>query len=514
LDAIAGLALDVKVTELGKQTGVIQMVMTGRSPTRITALVNAIADSYLEQHLARKQEEASRMLIFLDGELPHLKAQLQAAEERLSAYQQKSGTFRPSEEAQIYLQGAIEYGRQISALRLQETQLLERFTRTHPAVQTMEQQIAQVTAQMNAFQARFRNIPTNEANSLGLQRDVTVSQETYVLLLSKVQELQLTRAGTLGNVRILDRSLRPAVPIKPNKGLVTGASVFLGLILGILFVFIRRSVTVGIEEPNDIERLFGLPVMGSIPLNPVQVRWDEIFKKEKGGRRPILASAMPHDPAIEALRSFRTSMQFALAGAPNKLLLFSGPAPGTGKSFILINLATILAEAGQRVLLVDADMRRGHLNDYFGKPRFPGLSEVLAGDVPAAEAINQTDIANLWTMWSGSVPDRPSELLTGPTTRKMFTALEEDFDVVIIDTPPVLAVTDATIISGFAGSTFMVLRSGMHSEREIEETIKRLSQSGGRLVGGIFNAVQSRLAKSGRYSSGNYHYVYHYDVDR
>lgn len=513
LNAIMGFGAGVSVSELGKQTGVIQIMMSGRNPANTAAVTNAVADSYLRQHLERKQEEASRMLDFLNSELPRLKSELERAESRLSAYQRQSGSFRPSEEANVYLQGAIEYERQLAALRLEETSLLQRFTRDHPQVKALEEQIAQVQQQQNLFEQRFKNIPATEANSLSLQRDVKVSEDTYVLILNKVQELQLTRAGTTGNVRILDRALRPADPIKPKKGLIESASVFLGLILGALFVFARKQLMMGIEDPDEIEKRLGLPMMGVIPLNAVQVRWDESYKRERDGRRAILAKSLPKDPSVESLRSFLTSLQFALSDAPNKILSMSGPVPGTGKSFISVNLATLLAESGQRVLLIDADMRRGHLNEYFDKPRFPGLSEVLSGNLDSKQVINKTDVDNLSTVWTGAIPDNPAELLQGAFARTAFEAYERDFDVVIIDTPPVLAVTDATIISRFAGSSFLVFRSGMHSEREISAAIKKVSQSGGRLIGGVFNAIPSRVAKYGKYGAGNYHYVYNYDSE-
>ncbi len=513
LETIEGFGAGVAVAEQGKQTGVIQISMTGASPDRITALTNAVADSYLKQHIQRKQEDASLMLNFLNEELPGRKAELQAAEQRLSAFQQKSGTFKPSEEANVYLQGAIDYERQIDTLKLQEADLLQRYTREHPVVKSIEEQIAQITAARDKFQERFKSMPIDEANALSLQRDAKVSEDIYVLLLNRVQELQIQRAGTTGNVRILDRAMPPATPIKPKKGMIVAASVFLGIILGALFVFGRKQMSSGIEDPDVIERSMGLPVMGAVPLNAVQVRWDESYKRARDGRRAILAKSLPKDPSVESLRSFRTSLQFALADAPNNLLAMSGPVPGTGKSFVSVNIATLLAEAGKRVLLVDADMRRGHLNEYFNQPRFPGLSEALTGTLPVEQVVNQTDIAGLSTIWTGAIPDNPAELLMSPETRNVFETLSNAYDIVIIDTPPVLAVTDATIIGSFAGSSFLVFRHGMHAEREVSGSIKKLTQSGGRVVGAIFNAIPSRVAKYGKYGGGNYHYVYQYDSE-
>lgn len=513
LDAINGFASGLTIAEMGKQTGVVQISRNGADPALTASMTNAVARSYLEQHVEEKQAEASRMLDFLNGELPRLKADLEAAEAKLSAYQKQSGSFQPSTEANLYLQGQIQYEQQIAQLKLQEAGLLQRYTREHPMVIAIENQIAQTTAQKNVFEQRFRDIPNHEVNALGLQRDAKVSEDIYVAVLNKLQELSLTRAGQLGNVRILDQSLTPSDPIKPKKGLIEIASIVLGLIVGMLFVFTRKMLLVGIEDPDAIESKIGLPMLGAVPLNAVQLRWDSVLKRNSGARREILARSLPKDPAVEALRSFRTSLQFSLLDAPNKIVSFSGPVPGTGKSFVSVNIATLLAEAGMKVLLIDADMRRGHLNDYFNAQRGPGLSELLAGKVDSASVINSTDITGLSTIWTGAIPDNPAELLTGPRAAAILTGLESSFDIVLIDTPPVLAVTDASIISAIAGSSLLVFRSGMHSEREVTYAIKKLTSAGARVVGGVFNAIPSRVAKAGKYGGGNYHYVYQYDSE-
>jgi tyrosine-protein kinase Etk/Wzc len=413
------------------------------------------------------------------------------------------------------LQGSIQYESQLSALQLQETSLLQRFTPQNPQIIALEQQRAQLMARKADFENRFKALPVNEANAVSLQRDVTVKQDIYVLLLNKVQELSLTRAGTVGNVRLLDPALRPSIPVKPKKTLIVSASVLMGLILGGLFVFARKRLMTGVEDPDLIERNLQLPVLGMVAMNSTQARWDQESKRRDAQTaRPILARALPRDPSVEALRSFRTAMQFSLLEAPNNIISFSGPTPGTGKSFVSINLATLLAESGQRVLLIDADMRRGHLNEYFAKPRSPGLSEILSGKAAPASVINTTEVPGLFTIWTGAIPDSPSELLMSSNARAIFDGYGRDFDVVIIDTPPVLAVTDAAIIAAFEGTSYLVLRSGLHSEREMSAAVRKMTQTGGRLAGAVFNAVPSRVAKSGKYGSGNYHYIYDYDTDK
>ncbi|RKP48307.1 polysaccharide biosynthesis tyrosine autokinase [Trinickia fusca] len=492
LDAITGFQMAIQVTELGKQTGIIEIELEDKNPQHAADIANALTQSYLRQYVGARQQEASKMLDFLKGEAPRLKADLERAEAALTAYQQQSGSINPSDEAKVYLEGSIQYEQQIAAMQLQIAALQQRFSQNHPVIQTAQEQLAKLEGEREKFSERFRNLPASEVKGVALQRDAKVAEDIYVLLLNRVQELSVQKAGTGGNVHLVDAALRPGVPVKPKKVLILSAAAMLGLIAGTGFVFLRRSLYRGIDDPEQIERTFGLPLYGLVPSSAEAEGLDGAFVRGQGRTRPILAFTRPNDVCTEALRSLRTSMQFALAEARNGVMVLTGPAPGIGRSFLIANIAVLFADSGKRVLVIDADMRRGTLDEYFGGNLEGGLSELLSGQISLEEAIRSTPVPDLSFIASGARPPNPSELLMSPRLQQYLDGLARRYDVILVDTPPVLAVTDASVIAALAGTSFIVLRSGMHAEADIAASLKRLATAGVQVQGGIFNGMPHR----------------------
>jgi tyrosine-protein kinase Etk/Wzc len=498
LDAITAFQSAIQVTEQGKQTGVIQISLEGRDPDQTAQIANALAQSYLHQHVTSKQAEATKMLDFLRSEEPRLKSDLERAEAALTEYQRTSGSINASDEAKVYLEGSVQYEQQIAAQRLQLASLAQRFTDAHPLVVAARDQLAQLEAEQRKFSDRFRSLPATEVKAVALQRNAKVAEDIYVLLLNRVQELSVQKAGTGGNIRLVDAALRPGVPVKPKKVLILSAAVLLGLILGTGVVFLRRNLFHGIEDPERVERAFNLPLYGLVPLSAEQARLEAGGDKGGARPRPILACVRPKDLSVESLRSLRTALQFALMDAKNRVIVLTGPTPGIGKSFLAVNLAVLLAHSGKRVLLIDADLRRGSLDRYFDARGGAGLSELLSDQAPLEDAIRDTPVQGLSFIATGARPPNPSELLMSPRVAQYLDGLGKRYDMVIVDSPPILAVTDATILGELAGSTFLVLRAGMHTEGEIGDAIKRLRTAGVQLQGGIFNGVPPRTRGYGR----------------
>jgi tyrosine-protein kinase Etk/Wzc len=492
LDAISAFQSAITVQEQGKQTGVIQISLEDKSPEHAALVANALAQSYLREHVSSKQADASKMLDFLTSEEPRLKADLERTEAALTAYQRQSGSINASDEAKVYLEGSVQYEQQIAGLRLQMAQLTERYGDDHPMLVAARQQMAELQAQREKYADRFRNLPATEVKAVQLQRDAKVAEDIYVLLLNRVQELSVQKAGTGGNVHIVDAALRPGVPVKPKKMLIISAAVILGLIAGTGFVFLRRNLFKGIDDPDHVERAFHLPVFGIVPQSAEQTQLESSFVRGGERLRPVLANARPKDVTIESLRSLRTAMQFTLMDARNRIVMLTGPMAGVGKSFLSVNLAMLLAHSGKRVLLIDGDMRRGTLERYIGGAQETGMSELLSGQISLEEAIRPSSIEGLSFISCGRRPPNPSELLMSPRLPQYLDGLAKRYDVILIDTPPVLAVTDASIIGAYAGSTFFVMRSGMHSEVEIADALKRLRAAGVHVQGGIFNGMPAR----------------------
>ncbi|RFU47918.1 polysaccharide biosynthesis tyrosine autokinase [Paraburkholderia sp. DHOC27] len=558
LDAVAGIASGLQVSEKGRETGVVQLSYMGTNPHAITAITNAVAASYLKQRTERAQEEASRMLTFLNSELPRLRAEVLRSETALSAYQARVGSFQPTQEAGLYLTGGLEYEKQIAALRIARAQLLQRFTADSPELQTVDAQLAALTREKGSFEDHFKTLPGSEREAMSLQRDAKVAEEIYVALLNKTQELSISRAGTISNVHIVDEALLPSSPVRPKAALIISAGTVLGVIAGILFAFCRRTYFMGVADPEFVERRFQLPIFGSIPISLEQTRSDKLISANHGSRvgapieavaktalpsaianligprikpattvpapvatgtqtvlrsphvplRALLAKTHPFDTSVEGLRGLRATLQFGLIDAPNRVVCFTSPAPADGKSFMCANLAALLAESGKRVLLIDADLRRGRLAQYLGRSPVGGLTELLTGQVDLEVAARPTGVAGLHFIAAGAYPPNPSEILTSSRFSEILRRFEEQFDLVIVDTPPLLAVADAAIIANMAGSTVLVMRAGAHTERNIKESLKKLRRARARVIGGVMNAVP--LKSGGRYGTYDYAYAYTY----
>ncbi|CAG9272220.1 polysaccharide biosynthesis tyrosine autokinase [Paraburkholderia unamae] len=560
LDAVMGLVGGLQVMERGHDTGIVQLSFMGTDPKAITAITNAVAQSYLAQRTTRAQEEASKMLDFLNSELPRLRQDLQRAEHALSEYQARAGTFQPTAEASVYLQGGLDYEKQIAALRIARAQLLTRFTIDSPEVQQTDAQIAALSAERARFEDHFKDLPGSEREAVSLQRDAKVANDIYVALLNRTQELSIQKAGTVGNVHIIDEALVPTVPVAPKAGLIISAGALLGVLAGIAFAFCRHMFITGISDPETIERRFSLPIFGSIPLSAEQTRSDLKIANSKQAALPaperngvmravpsgvarlirpraarpserghmaqsdmvpvpaphaptraLLAKTHPFDVSVEGLRGLRATLQFGLVDTPNRIIAFTSPTPADGKSFLCANLAALFAESGKRVLLIDADLRRGRLAQYFGRSPQGGLTELLTGQVDFDIAARATGVSGLHFIASGAYPPNPSEILTSSRFTEMLRRFSEEFDLVIIDTPPLLAVADSSIVANIAGATVLVIRAGAHTEREIGASLKKLQRARARVIGGVLNAVE--LKRGARYGHYDYAYAYTYTTD-
>jgi tyrosine-protein kinase Etk/Wzc len=349
-------------------------------------------------------------------------------------------------------------------------------------------------------------LPDTQQELLRLTRDVQVSNETYTSLLNQAQQRDIARAGTVGNVRIIDKAaVDTSRPVKPKKAVIALGGTFLGGFLAVAFIFLRQMLNRGVEDPAVIEQL-GLPVYASIPMSEQERSISLRAPHRHGdGRQHLLAVTAPADLATEALRSLRTSLHFARLEAKNNLLMISGSSPNAGKTFVSANLGAVIAQAGQKVLLIDADMRKGGQHKVLGGKPENGLSELIAGQIDTATATRTVaGVEGLHFIARGKVPPNPSELLMHANFTALLAKLMPLYDLIIIDTPPILAVTDASVIGHHAGTSLLVVRFGLNQAREIALAKQRFQQNGVEIKGAIFNAVERRSA--GYYSYGYYEY--------
>jgi tyrosine-protein kinase Etk/Wzc len=506
IKAINDLQKEIKVSEKGKKTGILRIHLDGDNPMLIARVVDTVSSLYLRQNVERMSEEAESGLKFLQQQLPLIKDEMEAAEVELNSYRTSKSSVDLTLEAQSLLNKVVAIETQLAELEVKRSDLSKKYTELHPIMMTLGNQEAKLKEQLEQINTKAHGLPKTQQEILRLSRDVEVATTIYTQLLNKVQELKVAKAGTVGNVRIIDTALTAEKPIKPKKAMIVLLSLVLGLFLGIAVAFLRRAMNKGVEDPDAIEKNIGIPVYANIPLSDKQELLDKDVAAGKA-KHTILCEHDPKDQAIEGLRSLRTNLHFALLEAKNNIVMITGPAPGVGKSFVSTNFAHVTAQANQKVLLIDADMRKGHINKEYDITRGPGLSELIIGEVDKATAVRKSGFENVDILTTGNLPPNPSELLMHENFEKYLGEFSKDYDLVIIDTPPLLAVTDAAVVGRLCGTTFVLLRYGSHSMAEIQTVTKRLQQNNIDPRGFIFNALQKRKGY-GKY--GNYQYSYEY----
>lgn len=506
LGVIESLQSRLGISEKGRQSGVIGVTLQGIDPVLVARTLNAVGTLYVKQNIDRKAAEAEKSLVFLDDFLPQLKTQLEESEGKLTTFRNRNGTFALSTEGELALTQGVALQTNLLGLQQKRRELAATFTAQHPSIQAIDQQIAAVNREISSLTNKVTTLPNVEQDMVRLTRDVKVNSELYGTLLNSLQQLRLVKEGKVGNVRVVDPPAVPEDPVKPKRTQIIAISGILGLLLGIGFAFLRNSLRPGIKEPGQIEAETGLNVFATIPLSTAQKKHGAQIKNHAKGKH-LLAISQPEDPSVESLRSLRTALQFAMLDAPNNIVMVSGPTPGIGKSFTSANFAAVLGAGGKRVLLIDADMRKGHLHQYFGLTRELGLSGLIAGTQQIGEAIHKNVSINVDMIATGRLPPNPGELLLSPSTAELLRTLSPMYDLVLIDTPPVLAVSDTQVLASNAGTVFLVARAEVTTTGELQESTRRLAKSGVAVRGVIFNGLDVTRKRYGYGKYGGYRYT-------
>lgn len=520
LKAITDTQALLAVSERGRQTGILSASIQHPDRNYAETVLNAISQEYMLQNIRRNAAEAENSLEFLQRQIPTIRDNLNEAEEKLNAYRLQSQSVDLSLETQGLLAQLVELEKRLNDLALKEAEISRLYTREHPTYQALLEQKANLEGDQNRLSGQVQNLPETQQQVLRLTRDVEVNQEIYLQLLNRGQELNILKAGTVGNVRIVDTAETSPVPVAPKKPLIVVLATMLGGMVGIGIVFVKAAFNRGIERSEQLEDE-GITVYATIPKSEIQQSMDAklLKRNSRKGDTPIdlLAKLDPTDLAIEALRGLRTSLHFAMLEARNNIIMISGPSPGVGKSFVTANLAAVLAQSGKKVLLIDGDIRRGYLHSIMHTHNNFGLADILAADggpttnelafVQHVEA--SAYIKNLDFISRGTSAPNPAELLMHPRMKALMEAVQANYDYVLIDTPPILAVTDAAIVGSYAGTSLLVARFGQTPAREIIHTIRRFAQNGVEIRGAILNGVERKA--SGYYGYGyNYQYGYTY----
>jgi tyrosine-protein kinase Etk/Wzc len=499
IQSIKDISFNLAVAEKGKQTGIIALLHQGQDQERIKTTLNEVMSVYLAQNVASRTEDTQQTLNFLNQQLPLLKKELESSEDKYNTFREKNNTIDPTKEAELLLQQGVDLKVKKLELEQQGVLLGQKYTSSFPQVSQIKAQIDAINQDSKDLESRVQAMPELQRQYLQLYRDVQVNTVLYTSLLNSYEQLKVLKAGKTATVRILDQAIINPIPIAPKKGLIILLAALSGGIVSVLFIFLKSIVYTGVKESEVIEARTGVPVIATVPRSQSQRK----MFSQRSKKVYLIAKEDPEDLAVESLRSLRTLIHFSLSKSKNNVILITGPSPEIGKSFLSVNFAVICAQMGKSVILVDADMRRGHLNKYFNVLNKAGLADYLKGNLEFADLCQQTAVNGLHFIPKGNSPTNHSELLLSPRFPSLVNELSKRYDYVIIDSPPVLAATDAAIIARTAGMTLLVARYAQSHLREIELSIDRLSQVGTFVEGIIFNDVQSTVGYG-------YQYAYQY----
>jgi len=488
--AVRKLAKSLKVAEKGKQTGVIGVSYSHRYADRAASILNTIANTYVRQNVEMRSADAAKTLEFLESQLPAIKAKLDSSEKILSDYRHHIGSVDMTGETRAHLDKEMDLQRQLLQLEQQRQQVTRLFKEEHPSVQTIVKQQNRLRGELGRLRKNAESMPTTQQELIRLQENVAVNNSQYTTMLNNIQQLRVVRAGEVGNVRVVDFAQIEPKPSKPKKMNILICSIAASFMIGVLIVFLRRMMRNGVRSSQELEHATDVSVYAKIPESKNRLLRDKHHKL-------TLVESSPNDQACEAFRTLQTALDFSLSEEHN-VVMVCGLVPGVGKSFVSKNLAAVYAMNGKRVLLIDADMRKGVIRS----SKHAGLTEILSGKVSWREAVTDTRLENLFVLGCGKRLMSPSELLRHDRFKNILAEMKAEYDMILVDTPPVSLVTDAELIYPLVDFALMVVHYGTDSVSQIKESISNLRRYADKPCAFVMNHCE--------YEPGHYGYGYGY----
>jgi len=502
---ISALRSELATETTDSKSRMITVKFRGKDPMHIAEVTNAILGEYKSVKLGTQNRSSDAELLFFEEQLPQVEADLRAAEIALADFRRSANSFNQDTQVNFKLGQLDKLETQLLEKEVERDDLLKRYTVNHPTPKRLQKEIDVLQDKILQVRGSIRTAPDTQREQAVLEDELDTKRKLFIEMSEKLQKLRLANVGNVGEVQIIDDALAPRKPVSPNTLLAIAGGTLATLFLYTLYLTLRSALSTLITDQESLERASGLPVFMNIPRSSAQRRLgapvtvdprrllpgadpDATTKAISGN---VLALSKPEDYSVENLRGLRSMLEDVMAGANNNVLMFTSPLPSMGKSFLSMNLAVLVAQSGKRVLLIDADYQRGQLHKSLGLSAGPGLPEVVRGKSELKETVKATPVANLYCIPRGYSGGAGSEV---PSNKEFGTFLEivaPKFDIVIIDTPPVLSVSTAASLGKHAGSTIMVVKEGEVKEPQLSESLKRLTFSGVRVSGCIMNGSSS-----------------------
>jgi tyrosine-protein kinase Etk/Wzc len=494
------LAQRLKVMEVSKESGVIKLSIDSVDKNQAALFINEMMRSFLSRTIEKRTAEADLSLRFLEQQLPTIKANTEKAEEALSRFRTRSSTLSIEEETTAGFQQSLALKREKLDLELRQQQLSQRFEPNHPELRSVLNQLRIVNSELTKLDANVNRLPANQRDLVRLQREIDTNTALYTALVNKAQEVRVARAGMTSSATMIDSASASSQPVRPRAVVTLSVASGLGLVLGFLATFIATLVRPTVRDIDSLTSQTGLNAIMSIPLSPKQNRsLQRLLPAFAWGKDRLLSLRAPDEPAVESLRSFRTSLTLPTHQQqdPNKakVILLTSATSGVGKSFISANIAALLSSLGKRVLLIESDMRKPSLHKYFGIRHGVGLAEVLMQTAEFSEAVRLHVLPGLDFLLAGKPKANPCDLLSSSLLKDLLDNIREQYDFVVIDSAPILPVGDTLAIMRHPMSTYMIARSEHSTLREVQDAVHRITGIGGEVEGLLFNGVKrSRLS--------------------
>lgn len=505
-------------TDVVSDTNIIRILVNHGNPQLAADIANKVAEAYIAENLKERTKESRNVREFIEQQLEEMGAKLKNSEEKLTRFK----------EVEVPSGAELTLQNRLADLEMRRQNLLAHYTLSHPDVKNIDEQISQIKEQL-------KSLPQKELEYSRLVREVEINSKLYLELKGKLEMARIAEAEKAGDVSLVDRAIVPASPISPNKPLNYLLGTVIGIMLGLAATFVTEQLDTSIGTIEDVEDYLKLPALGVIPYIRTKDEkqrkfiwrlWPRKFNAEEKilrMRNQLLIHYPSSSHIFEAYRILRTGIQTEVfkEKIQRKILLFSSSGPEEGKSVTISNLAVVMAQGNVRTLLIDADMRRSVIHKMFGlKEREPGLSDVLRGIVKPEEAIRTfTDILmgelgfdetlkvpgldGLNILTSGSLPTHPAELLASAEMAGLLEKLKEKFDLILIDSPPVLTVADPIILASKADGVILVYLVGKTARSVLGRAKTQLIESGAQVKGIILNNISPEIEM-------RYGYYYHY----
>ena len=542
-----GLVLGSLTVSPVRNSRLVELRLSSTDPQLAADMANAHARAYIQQNMEMRFSASKDATDWLGEQLAEQRKKVEESEAALQRYKEahdavavedrqnivvqrlgdlnaavtKVKTLRIEKEAQYNqlksLQGtpaldsfpaviANEYIQKLKSdigdLQRQQAQLAEKYGDRHPEMVRIRSAIdsaqakyeAEVSNIVHSVRAEYEAALAQERSLVGaldaqksealglnrkgieysvLSRDAESNRQVYEALLQRTKETGISGELRTSNIRVVDAAEVPTAPVLPRRQRDLMMAAISGSILALGLVFLFEYLDNRIKSPQEMRAHLGLPFLGMVPA----------IDASQG---TLLHTGVPAAFG-EAIRAVRTNVLFSSADEGARTLVVTSAGPGEGKSMFSSNLSVSLAQAGQRVLHIDADMRRPRVHEIFEITQEPGLSNLLVGDCKPSEAVRKTAVQNLWILPAGMIPPNPAELLGSRRCTDYFTTLREHFDWVVIDSPPVLAVADASVLSNSATGVVFVVGADQTSRQTAKAAIEQLQSVGARLIGAVLN---------------------------